>query len=141
MQLPLYIMAQLLGSILASGTLCLCFTVHPDDFFGTVPVGSYVQSLVIEIIASFLLMFVISGVATDNRAVSNYLFNYLKLAVLRSCHYIIKDSNSELKNADWPNGRNCYRNDHISRCLRLRVFTYVLALLVKTSTIYQFRKL
>ncbi|XP_061994217.1 probable aquaporin NIP-type [Rosa rugosa] len=68
-QLPLYIVAQLLGSILASGTLCLCFTVHPDDFFGTVPVGSYVQSLVIEIIASFLLMFVISGVATDNRAI------------------------------------------------------------------------
>ncbi|KAK9935265.1 hypothetical protein M0R45_022375 [Rubus argutus] len=68
-QVPLYIVAQLLGSILASGTLCLVFDVHPEAYFGTVPVGSYVQSLVIEIIASFLLMFVISGVATDNRAI------------------------------------------------------------------------
>ncbi|KAL6187625.1 hypothetical protein ACLB2K_039023 [Fragaria x ananassa] len=66
---PLYIVAQLIGSLLASGTLCLVFTVHTDEFFGTVPVGSYRQSLVIEIIASFLLMFVISGVATDNRAI------------------------------------------------------------------------
>ncbi|XP_004298464.1 PREDICTED: probable aquaporin NIP-type [Fragaria vesca subsp. vesca] len=68
-QVPLYIVAQLIGSLLASGTLCLVFTVHTDEFFGTVPVGSYRQSLVIEIIASFLLMFVISGVATDNRAI------------------------------------------------------------------------
>ncbi|KAK7845361.1 putative aquaporin nip-type [Quercus suber] len=34
-----------------------------------VPTGSNLQSLVIEIIISFLLMFVICGVATDNRAI------------------------------------------------------------------------
>ncbi|KAF8399010.1 hypothetical protein HHK36_014877 [Tetracentron sinense] len=66
---PLYVVAQLLGSILASGTLFLVFDVKPKAFFGTVPVGSNVQSLVLEIIISFLLMFVISGVATDNRAI------------------------------------------------------------------------
>ncbi|KAK2999749.1 hypothetical protein RJ639_023393 [Escallonia herrerae] len=68
-QVPLYIMAQLMGSILASGTLSLMFDVTPQAYYGTVPVGSNVQSLVIEIIISFLLMFVISGVATDNRAI------------------------------------------------------------------------
>ncbi|KAK9272525.1 hypothetical protein L1049_002898 [Liquidambar formosana] len=68
-EVPLYIVAQLMGSILASGTLDLVFDVTPKDFFGTAPVGSAGQSLVLEIIISFLLMFVISGVATDNRAI------------------------------------------------------------------------
>ncbi|KAL8035075.1 hypothetical protein ABFX02_12G073600 [Erythranthe guttata] len=68
-QVPLYIVAQLLGSILASGTLYLVLDVGKDDYFGTLPIGSNVQSLVIEFITSFLLMFVISGVATDNRSI------------------------------------------------------------------------
>ncbi|OWM86221.1 hypothetical protein CDL15_Pgr011045 [Punica granatum] len=68
-QVPLYIVAQLIGSTLASGTLCLLFNVKHDSYFGTVPVGSNLQSLVLEIIISFLLMFVISGVATDNRSI------------------------------------------------------------------------
>ncbi|KAL3731364.1 hypothetical protein ACJRO7_028268 [Eucalyptus globulus] len=67
-QVPLYIVAQLLGSILASGTLYLLFDVDSKSFFGTVPTGPHVRSLVVEIIISFLLMFVVSGVATDNRA-------------------------------------------------------------------------
>ncbi|CAI0547790.1 unnamed protein product [Linum tenue] len=40
-----------------------------EAYFGTVPVGPNLRSFVLEIIISFLLMFVISGVATDNRAV------------------------------------------------------------------------
>ncbi|XP_057765901.1 probable aquaporin NIP-type [Salvia miltiorrhiza] len=68
-QVPLYILAQLLGAILASGTLYLLLDVDDESFFGTTPVGSHIQSLVMEFIASFLLMFVISGVATDNRAI------------------------------------------------------------------------
>ncbi|KAK3421554.1 hypothetical protein EUGRSUZ_G02188 [Eucalyptus grandis] len=67
-QVPLYVVAQLLGSILASGTLYLLFDVDSKSFFGTVPTGPHVRSLVVEIIISFLLMFVVSGVATDNRA-------------------------------------------------------------------------
>ncbi|KAJ7964514.1 Aquaporin NIP1-1 [Quillaja saponaria] len=67
-EVPLYIVAQLIGSVLASGTLALVFDVTPKAYFGTVPVGSNGQSLALEIIISFLLMFVISAVATDDRA-------------------------------------------------------------------------
>ncbi|CAN0873583.1 Probable aquaporin NIP-type [Linum grandiflorum] len=56
---PLYMASQLLGSIMAS----------EEAYFGTVPVGPNIRSFFLEIIISFLLMFVISGVATDNRAV------------------------------------------------------------------------
>ncbi|QCE01212.1 aquaporin NIP [Vigna unguiculata] len=70
--MPLYIFAQLLGSILASGTLALMLDVTPKSFFGTIPVGSNVQSLAAEIIITFLLMFVISAVTTDDRAVGDF---------------------------------------------------------------------
>ncbi|PWA72423.1 major intrinsic protein, Aquaporin-like protein [Artemisia annua] len=67
-QVPSYIAGQLLGSLLASATVYMLFDVEQKYFFGTVPNGSNVRSLVLEIIISFLLMFVISGVATDNRS-------------------------------------------------------------------------
>ncbi|PIN09935.1 Aquaporin (major intrinsic protein family) [Handroanthus impetiginosus] len=66
---PLYIIAHLVGSILASGTLSLMFNVTKEAYFGTLPVGSNRQSFAIEIVISFLLMFVVSGVGTDSRAV------------------------------------------------------------------------
>ncbi|XP_068665838.1 aquaporin NIP1-1-like [Aristolochia californica] len=68
-QVPAYIFAQLLGSTLASGTLRLLFGGKHEHFPGTIPVGSDLQSLILEFIISFYLMFVISGVATDNRAI------------------------------------------------------------------------
>ncbi|KAL7101648.1 hypothetical protein ACP275_08G067200 [Erythranthe tilingii] len=68
-EVPLYIIAQLMGSILASGTLSLMFDVTEKAYFGTLPVGSNGQSLAIEIIISFLLMFVVSGFGTDSRAI------------------------------------------------------------------------
>ncbi|XP_054794703.1 probable aquaporin NIP-type isoform X2 [Prosopis cineraria] len=68
-QVPLYIIAQVVGSILASGTLYMLFEVDDESYFGTLPSGSNVQSLVMEIITSFLLMFVVSAVATDTRAI------------------------------------------------------------------------
>ncbi|KAG5400248.1 hypothetical protein IGI04_014855 [Brassica rapa subsp. trilocularis] len=68
-QVPLYIGAQLTGSLLGSLTLKLMFHVTPAAYFGTIPSDSATQALAAEIIISFLLMFVISGVATDNRAV------------------------------------------------------------------------
>jgi len=67
-QVPLYIVAQLMGSILASAALTIAFHITPKTYFGTVPVGSNGQSLFLEILISFLLMFVVSGVGTDNRA-------------------------------------------------------------------------
>ncbi|CAL9119516.1 unnamed protein product [Musa textilis] len=68
-QVPAYVFAQLLGATLASGTLRLMFGGKHQHFPGTIPAGSDVQSLVLEFIISFYLMFVISGVATDNRAI------------------------------------------------------------------------
>ncbi|KAI5411354.1 probable aquaporin NIP-type [Lathyrus oleraceus] len=68
---PLYIAAELLGSTLASLTLSLMFDITPKSYFGTVPVGSSGQSLAMEFIISFLLMFVISAVTTDDRAVDD----------------------------------------------------------------------
>ncbi|KAL2241443.1 UNVERIFIED_CONTAM: putative aquaporin NIP-type [Sesamum indicum] len=68
-EVPLYIIAQLMGSILASCTLASMLDVTKEAYFGTLPVGSNGQSLAMEIVISFLLMFVISGSSTDNRAV------------------------------------------------------------------------
>lgn len=68
-QVPAYIAAQVFGSTLASGTLRLMFSGNEDHFAGTAPVGSHLQSFVIEFVITFYLMFVISGVATDNRAI------------------------------------------------------------------------
>ncbi|CAN6550129.1 unnamed protein product [Malus baccata var. baccata] len=49
---PLYIAAHVLGSILASGTLCLVLDVPQTAYFGTIPVGPNIRSLLMEIIAS-----------------------------------------------------------------------------------------
>ncbi|KAE7996367.1 hypothetical protein FH972_001098 [Carpinus fangiana] len=68
-QVPAYVSAQLIGATLASGTLRLMFTGHQDQFAGTMPAGSNLQTFVLEFIITFYLMFVISGVATDNRAI------------------------------------------------------------------------
>lgn len=67
-----YIIAQLVGSLLASGTLSLLLRPDRRHFYGTVPVGSSFQSFVFEIIISFLLMFVISAIATDTRAMRQF---------------------------------------------------------------------
>ncbi|XP_027348541.1 nodulin-26-like [Abrus precatorius] len=68
-QVPIYVVAQVLGSTLASGTLRLIFSGKHDQFSGTLPAGSYLQAFVVEFIITFYLMFIISGVATDNRAI------------------------------------------------------------------------
>jgi len=68
-QVPAYVSAQLIGATLASGTLRLMFTGHQNQFAGTMPAGSNLQTFVLEFIITFYLMFVISGVATDNRAI------------------------------------------------------------------------
>ncbi|CAN6471790.1 unnamed protein product [Victoria cruziana] len=64
-----YMAAQVLGSVMASGALHLLFDVKPSYYFGTVPVDTTVQSFVIEIVISFILMFIISGVVTDTRSI------------------------------------------------------------------------
>ncbi|XP_010518828.1 PREDICTED: aquaporin NIP1-2 [Tarenaya hassleriana] len=75
-QVPAYLIAQVLGSTLAAATLRLMFDLRHDVcsgkhdvFVGTLPSGSNLQSFGIEFIITFYLMFIISGVATDNRAI------------------------------------------------------------------------
>ncbi|KAL1560366.1 Aquaporin NIP1-1 [Salvia divinorum] len=68
-QVPAYVAAQMVGATLGAGTLRLLFSGPHDHFTGTLPTGTDVQSLVVEFIITFYLMFVISGVATDNRAI------------------------------------------------------------------------
>ncbi|EXB31120.1 Aquaporin NIP1-2 [Morus notabilis] len=68
-QVPAYIAVQIAGATLANGTLRLLFNGKHDHFVGTVPSGSDLQAFVVEFIIAFFLMFVVCGVATDNRAI------------------------------------------------------------------------
>lgn len=73
--MPLYICAQISGSLAASLALRFIIVTRAEHFYGTIPVGSNSQSFILEFVISFMLMFVISGVATDNRAVKqSYIF-------------------------------------------------------------------
>ena len=72
-QVPAYVICQVVGSTLASGTLRLIFNGHQTQIVVSAPSGSDLQSFVVEFITTFYLMFVISGVATDNRAVMFFL--------------------------------------------------------------------
>ncbi|KAL5772130.1 hypothetical protein ACOSQ2_012054 [Xanthoceras sorbifolium] len=71
-QVPAYVVAQVLGSTLAAGTLRLLFDGKQYHFTGTLLAGSDTQSFVIEFITTFYLMFIISGVGTNNRAVNSH---------------------------------------------------------------------
>ncbi|CAI9113894.1 OLC1v1014594C1 [Oldenlandia corymbosa var. corymbosa] len=69
-QIPAYIAAQILASISAAFLLKAIF--HPIMGGGvTVPSGAYGQAFALEFMISFNLMFVVTAVATDTRAVSN----------------------------------------------------------------------
>ncbi|XP_010461016.1 PREDICTED: aquaporin NIP3-1-like isoform X1 [Camelina sativa] len=78
-QVPGYIAAQVLGSTLAAGTLRLVFNLNDnvcslkgDVYVGTYPSNSNTTSFIMEFIATFNLMFVISAVATDKRATGSF---------------------------------------------------------------------
>jgi aquaporin Z len=63
-----YAAAQLLGAVAASVALKLMFYGQRTTLGMTLPAGPAFQSLVMETILSFILMFTIMGVATDDRA-------------------------------------------------------------------------
>ena len=67
-EVPVYIGAQLLGAFLAATTLLGLFG-NQAALGSTVPSGSTGQSLLLEILLTAALMFVITAVATDTRAV------------------------------------------------------------------------
>jgi aquaporin NIP len=88
MQVPFYAVAQLTGSISASFTLRLL--LHPIKDLGTTsPSGSAIQSLIMEIVVTFSMMFIASAVATDTKAVkfhsiSKFINLFIMLNVLIS---------------------------------------------------------
>jgi MIP family channel proteins len=67
-RVPIYLLAQLVGALLASLALRGMFG-EVGQLGATTPRGSAAQSFVLELLLSFLLMFVIMAVATDVRAV------------------------------------------------------------------------
>jgi MIP family channel proteins len=67
-RVPLYWLAQLVGALLAALLLRALFG-NVAHLGTTLPAGSDGQSLVLEMVLTFFLMFVIMAVATDNRAV------------------------------------------------------------------------
>jgi aquaporin Z len=60
-----YIGSQTAGAILAGLILCILFPTHPD-LGSTLPAGGLVRAFVLEVILSFLLMFVILNVSTGH---------------------------------------------------------------------------
>ena len=70
MQVPAYMLVQMVAAIMASVMLRLMFGGKHEFAPVTQPTGSNIQSLVMEFITTFYLVFVIMAVATDDRAVS-----------------------------------------------------------------------
>lgn len=62
-EVPGYVIAQLLGALVASGVLWFLFPTNPT-LGATLPAGSPGQSFVLEVILTFLLMLVILSVST-----------------------------------------------------------------------------
>jgi aquaporin Z len=58
-----YILSQCLGALVASGVLCLLFAGHPT-LGSTLPAGAWWQSFVLEVILTFMLMWVVLNVST-----------------------------------------------------------------------------
>ena len=65
-EVPPYVLAQLGGALLASTLLRVVFSEHPN-LGATQPVGGLAASFALEIALTFLLMFVILGVAIGNK--------------------------------------------------------------------------
>jgi len=70
-EVPGYIGAQLVGAITSAYALRLILASSVASDGATLHTGSDAQSLALEIIITFILMFVVSAVATDTRAVSS----------------------------------------------------------------------
>jgi aquaporin Z len=66
-----YILSQLVGAFLASGTLRLMFP-ESVGLGETIPAGSDMQSFILEVILTYILMLVILLVSQDEPSVSQY---------------------------------------------------------------------
>jgi aquaporin NIP len=63
-----YITAQMIGALLASAVLYLLFPLHETQG-ATLPLGSTMQSFILEVILTFILMFVIIKVSTGSKEI------------------------------------------------------------------------
>ena len=61
-----YVSAQITGAVLASAVLYCLFPEHATQS-ATLPVNSYTQAFVIEVLLSFILMFVIVSVSEGSK--------------------------------------------------------------------------
>jgi aquaporin Z len=61
-----YVVSQLIGAVAASATLLTVFPQHPT-LGGTVPSGSTLQSLLVEILLTAILMFVILSITAGHK--------------------------------------------------------------------------
>lgn len=67
-----YILAQLIGAVIASGLLLISFG-KVENLGATLPLnGNWLQSFVLETVLTFILMFVIFGSGLDKRAPSGF---------------------------------------------------------------------
>src|SRR5262245_26278204 len=67
-EVPAYVLGQFVGAIASTLTLRLLFG-SAGSLGATVPRGSAIQSFVLEMLLTAILMFVIVAVATDTRAI------------------------------------------------------------------------
>ncbi|PON95805.1 Major intrinsic protein [Trema orientale] len=98
---PSYVLVQLVGATLANGTLRLLFLDgNHDRFVETIPSGSDLQAFIVEFIITFYLMFVVCGVATDNRAIReltcNWIDNFSQRDIFRADFGVIHESSKKL---------------------------------------------
>lgn len=63
-----YVAAQIAGALAASGALRLMFPADATGLGSTLPSGGAAQAFAMEVALTALLMFVVMGVATDDRA-------------------------------------------------------------------------
>jgi glycerol uptake facilitator-like aquaporin len=80
-QVPAYLGAQITGAIASAFVLRLILNNDASEG-ASLPAGSNAQSLILEIIITFILMFVISAVATDTRAVSYQTCTQFQICVI-----------------------------------------------------------
>ena len=105
-QVPAYLIAQLLGATAASAALLGLFG-GVSNLGATVPSDSPFQALGLEVILTLLLMFVVSAVATDARAVGQAaaiaIGGYVALAATFSGPITGASMNPALLSGTWTN--------------------------------------
>lgn len=78
---PAYALAQTVAATAASVVLRLMFGGRHAPVPATLPGGAHAQSLVVEFVITFYLMFVIMAVATDDQAVNQTMQMRLRILI------------------------------------------------------------